>query len=109
MCLRRFCAATRARFSSRMADRRLRGASTIRAPLLCFSNDFVAPRPALFFFLTHPGPVRAALVAAVVALLDGPPRFFLFFLLRVDDLFVVRIPIFERFHLGRALCLPAAL
>src|SRR6266568_2738358 len=79
------------------------------APLLCCFHEFVAHANAHVFVLIHYRSVRVAVVAAVIALFDERPRFFLFLLLRVDELFDVWVPIFERVHLSRTACFAAAL
>ena len=74
----------------------------------CF-HEFVAYAHADIFVLIHDRPVRIAVVAAVVSLLDQCPRLLFFFLFRVDELFDVRVPILERVHLCSTPCLTAAL
>src|SRR6266487_4375792 len=71
-------------------------------------HKFVAYTHADIFILIHHRAVRVAIVAAVVTVLDERPRFFLFLLLRVDELFDVRVPILQRIHLRRAPRFPPA-
>ena len=62
-------------------------------------HEFIAYTHAHIFVLIHDRAVRIAVVAAVVALLDKRPCLLFFLLFGVDELFNVRVPIFERVHL----------
>ena len=73
-----------------------------RPPLAAFQSrfhKFVAHPYADIFVLIHHRAVGVAVVTAIIALLDQRPRFFLFLLFGVDELFDIRVPIFERVHL----------
>ena len=65
----------------------------------CFHELITHPH-AQIFILVHDRAVRVAVVTAVVTLLDQRPRFFFFFLLRVDEFLNVGMPILECVHLG---------
>ena len=87
-------------------------AHATRPPLSAFErciHELVAHPDAQVFVLIHHRAVGVAIVAAVVTLLDQCPGFLFFFLLRVDELFDVRVPIFERIHLRSATRFAAAL
>src|SRR5207244_13000639 len=65
----------------------------------CFHELITHPH-AQIFILVHDRAVRVAVVTAVVTLLDQRPRFFFFFLLRVNEFRNVGMPILECVHLG---------
>src|ERR1041385_1813409 len=67
-------------------------------------HEFVADPHAYVFVLIHHRSVRVAVVTAVITLLDECPGFFLFLLLRIDELFDVGVPILDRIHLRGAPC-----
>src|SRR5213076_787980 len=78
------------------------------APFQRRLHEFVAYAHAHVFVLIHHRAVSVAVVAAVISLLDQRPRFFFFFLLGVNKLFDVGVPILERVHLRRAARFAAA-
>ena len=65
-------------------------------------HELVAYPNADVFILIHHRAVGVAVVTAVVTVFDQRPRFLFFLLLRVDELFDVRMPILQRVHLGGA-------
>src|SRR5439155_5921496 len=83
-----------------------------RPPFAAFQrrfHEFVTYPHAQVFVLIHDRAVGVAIVTPVVTLLDQRPRFFLFLLFGVDELFDVGMPIFERIHLRGAPRFAAAL
>ena len=79
------------------------------APFQRCVHKFIAYPHAYIFVLIHDRAVRIAVITAIVAVLDQRPCLLFFLLFRVDELFDVRVPIFERVHLCSTPCLTAAL